>query len=379
MSKKQNILTPDRLDQLHSVIDPKGWLGLFILLSVIAIASIWLFVGKIPTSVSGTGILINTQGLRTVVVNASGRLTIFDVQVGQKIKKGQVIGEVSQTELLNQIESVEKEINEKNLSNKEKESLRHLLESKYEERIDSLKTRLLAQQRLLKSGVVIEENVLKTKDEIIQAENEYENIKIKRLDDEHDFNELVRKLENLKSEYQENSIIHSPYSGTVVEVKETVGSVVQPGKALLTLELTGMQNQSDLEAVIYISALEGKKISAGMEIKIVPSIIKPQEYGSLIGEVVSVSNYPATYDSMMRVFQNDLLVKDMIKSGAQVEIVARLIEDENTVSGFKWTSKKGPPIKMQSGMLSTAKIQTRERTPFELIIPEFKRILGVEQ
>jgi len=54
-----------------------------------------------------------------------------------------------------------------------------------------------------------------------------------------------------------------------------------------------------------------------------------------------------------------------------------LVPSSRTVSGFKWSSPKGPPLVMQSGTICSAQIIERKQPPITLVIPVIKKFFGV--
>ena len=72
---------------------------------------------------------------------------------------------------------------------------------------------------------------------------------------------------------------------------------------------------------------------------------------------------------MAAVLHNDTLVKRFSHEGAPYAAVVRLQRDATTASGYRWSSGKGPPIRLSSGTLVRAEVTTREQPPFDLVVP----------
>lgn len=368
----------ERLDELMKVTDPKGWgtlLGaLFLVFCIIA----WVFIGRIPTNVIGQGMLINVSGLETITANANGKVTKFNIKIGDMIKEGQVIANIEQTSLANEINNLKQKIQEKIIENQEKEIIRIDQEARYKDELVALSTKLKAQEKLLRSGLVLEKDALDTKTRITQTEKELENFKIERLGDKYSLNTLNRELSLLQSKYERESVIVSPFTGLVIETTEAMGDVVSPGSTIATIETFGNGQSTNLEGVIYISALESKKVMPEMRVLISPTSIKAEEYGSIVGKVRSISTYPATLKGVLNILHNEELAKRILEKENQVELYVDLIKNPKTYSGYEWTSEKGPDIKIQSGTLCTAKIKVEEKRPIELIIPKIRKWMGME-
>jgi len=376
--QKQEFIPFEKLDEMMKVTDPKGWIGLFSLFILIILGFIWFFFGKIPTKVNGTGMLINMGGIEAITANVSGRINQIDVKIGDFIVKDQPVANVSQFALLNDIHNQKEKILEQEKANQEKEEMRENFSAKYQEELSALKNKLRAQERLLKNGLVIEKDALETKEKITETEKRIEDLKIAKLSDIFTLNSLKRELNTLQGKYERDSTIVSLYNGQVFELEVAVGDVINPGTTLFTLE-SGDNKKNELQGVIYISALEAKKVEPGMKVFIIPSTVKPEEYGTMIGQVLSISSYPESFKGIMRVLHNEEVAKQILSKGTQVEVNVKLLNDNNTYSKYKWTSKDGPPIKIKSGTLCDAKITVKEKRPIEFVIPKIKEIIGIEQ
>ena len=153
-----------------------------------------------------------------------------------------------------------------------------------------------------------------------------------------------------------------------------VGDLVTAQTRVLSLEPLDLP----LLAILYVPAGEGKSISDGFEVRLSPSTVRKEEYGVMIGKVRSISTYPATPEGMLRTLRNKALVDELSSQGAPLELVAELVMDSRTVSGYKWSSPSGPPLGIFGGTMCTASIVTETRRPISYVIPFIKKSLGVE-
>ncbi len=157
--------------------------------------------------------------------------------------------------------------------------------------------------------------------------------------------------------------IQSPRAGRILELRVSEGAFVQPGTVLVSFELA----QEDLQAVLYLPAVDGKKVQPGMEVQVAPSTVSQQEYGVLRGRVKSVSDFPATVPGMFRVLGSDDLVQALSSSGAPIEIRVELFKAD-TPSGYQWSSPAGPPTTIQGGTFCSATIVLGQRRPISLVL-----------
>jgi len=173
-----------------------------------------------------------------------------------------------------------------------------------------------------------------------------------------------------------NSRIVAAYTGRILELKVDEGDSVQMGTPVLSLERTGAEVR-ELEIIAYVSALEAKRIQPGMTMLVSPSNVKREEHGLLYTTVDSVAVFPATQAGMMRMLRNRKLVDALSAGGAATEVSGDLIPDPGTYSNYRWTSRKGPPIRLQSGTLCTVSITVEKQRPIKLLLPTVRRYLGV--
>jgi HlyD family secretion protein len=158
----------------------------------------------------------------------------------------------------------------------------------------------------------------------------------------------------------------------VLEVMAEQGSMVDRGRPILTVDLTGKAVKG-LEAILYIPSVHGKKIKPGMEVQIAPSTVKKEEFGYLLGTVTYVSDFPVTPQGMTRVLKNDQLVTTLSGDDAPYEIHVDLLPDPDNVSTYRWTSSEGPPLRIQSGTMATAGIVVERRRPILMVIPQLRK------
>ena len=419
MSERKNIFrqvsldrlsSPEQLDQLVHVITPRGWLLWAPLAGLVFGALVWGFLGSVPTVVSGRAILLQRGGLAEVSSAAQGRVMDLLVGIGGHVNRGQTIARISQPELterqrhaadrLAELRRQEARINAlleqgENISDasiKQQQTMYNQQQKAAEERSRLLGERVAAQTILLEQGLITRQTLLATQMELTNARLESENIRVqtrqlalKQLDTRKQAEaelsqiksqvaEAQRAVEGLAQTERLTTLVESPYAGRVVEVRVAPGSLVSPGTPLVTVEPEG-EVADGLEVAIYLAASDGKKVSKGMTVHVVPDNVRREEYGYLIGEVIYVSDYPATQQSMRSTLQNEELVRELSGSLSPIELRAKLIRAD-TLSGYQWSSQKGPPVKISAGTPAQAEIVVRRQPPISLLIPALRNALG---
>jgi HlyD family secretion protein len=115
-----------------------------------------------------------------------------------------------------------------------------------------------------------------------------------------------------------------------------------------------------------------------MQVRIEPSTVKREEFGTMVGTIMTVSDFPITPQGMAAVLHNDSLVTRFSHEGAPYAAMVSLEQDTTTVSGYRWAVGKGPPVRLSSGTLMKAEVTTRRQRPLDLVLPLIKRFTGID-
>lgn len=404
--------SPEQLDQLMRLTDARGWVILVGFGVVLLTATIWGIFGSIPQNVGGTGILVKSGGVFEVIALSSGRVTDVAVNVGEVVVEGQVVARMAQPELADQV--------------REAKAVLAALQAEHAQSVAhgskdlELQTRMLAQQHtaieqsmasaqqsatwhtermniqetLVRDGLLTRQTLLTTRQQLDNANQQINDgksqlaqIAVKELDlrnrreeevrvSQTKIDAQIRAIVELERTLKQQGEIIAQHTGRILEILTEQGAVVSKGEAVLRLDLLG-RTVKDLEAVLYVPSIHGKQIRAGTPVLIAPSTVKQEEFGMMLARVTYVSEFPATTRGMVRVLKNDKLVAALAGSDAPYEVHADLLIDEGTVSGYKWSSSQGPPLKIQSGTIASAQIAVAARRPIDLVLPMLREYSGL--
>ena len=183
---------------------------------------------------------------------------------------------------------------------------------------------------------------------------------------------LENQIANLELRLSQSGQVISPYTGYVQEIKAKEGELVSLGMSLVSMEKT----DRPLGLVAFIPVV-GQQVKKGFKAQISPATVKKEEFGFMEGTVRSVSGLPTTTQGMMSMLNNSLLVEQLASQGAPFKIEIDLDVDPETISGFKWSSREGPPDRVESGTVCEVRIVVREQRPITLAIPILKSTLGL--
>lgn len=408
--KTGRLHSAEQLDRLVTVTSPVGWLALAASYVLIGTALTWGIWGSVPTKVEGGGILLRTEGVFEVVTRGPGQVLAISVREGDLVQKGQVVARITQPDLDVKAANTRRKLES---LTEHYEDIKKIYAGEWElktaifrdqrrnlhsqlgdigERERWLTRRQINQQGLLEKGLITEKTLYDTNIKLQDAREERRQtlLNLKKINEdelrirnqqEHDLFEERQKILETKNQltllteqlaYQTE--VKSEFSGRVLEIVARVGDQLKSGNRILSMEPL----QPELMAVVYIpSGQGGKKAEPGMKVQISPDTVKRDEFGFILGRVTWVAPYPATRESMLSILGNEGLVKQFSQDSPPIVVHADLITDPHTPSGFKWSSRHGPPFRITMGTLISGVVVVREQRPISLVIPYMKRFFGL--
>lgn len=187
--------------------------------------------------------------------------------------------------------------------------------------------------------------------------------------------EVDRTIVLLEQQLKDNSQIKSDYSGRVTEISATPGQVIEQGTAIGAI---AAQQPSDQLISIVFPVSDGKRIQPGMKLQITPTTVERERFGGMIGSVSDVSAFPVTKEGALNVVGSPEVVQDLLSSGAKIQVFAQLQPDANTESGYKWSSSRGPEMKVTPGTTTTVRVTVEERAPITFVLPILRAWTGID-
>lgn len=405
----ERLSSPEQLDQLVQVTDPRGWLALTGLGALLLAALVWGIWGTIPTQAHGEGILLRQGGVSDLVSPANGQVAEVLVSVGDVIAKGQPVARIRQDSLIRQIRdnkarqaALQSEYLTLQRSSEEQKRLRSRdlgqQRANLERSIDALQKdvallqeRLSASKSLLDDGLITKQTYLTTqqdlnakRDQLAQQRLDLGGLELKRLEADQlldqqlearqaALRDLDLQTRELGAQLGENVNVLSPFSGRVLEILANRGNVVTPGAPVLSVEVLS----EDLMAVLFVPASAGKTVQPGMVVQVTPSTVKREEFGSILGRVIWVAEFPSSARGMTRLLGNEALVTKLMTEGPPIQVNVALRRDGRTPTGYRWSSSRGPSLKISSGTLAAGDVVVKTDRPMTLVIPTLREKLGI--
>jgi HlyD family secretion protein len=400
----QRAASPEQLDHLVSITRPFDWILTFVICLVLAAAITWGVVGRIPTRVPAEGILVSDGGrVVDAVSNAAGRLSSIGVSIGDRVV-------IAQTDIQQRYTSAvevfrEREREHADLDSKVASELASKgqnfakLEAAFNQvikatsqRIDYLTSDVKTLEDLLAKGYTTRRNVEDRRHELADAQqrkedtqNEILKLRSQKTDletqrereiqqSEYRLNDARRQMDTIAGTLNQNTQVVSPIEGRVLEIKVSAGSVLAVGTPVVAIESEGAK----LEALVYVPTERGKSVKPGMQVRIEPNSVKREEFGAMVGTVMTISDFPITPQGLAAVLHNDTLVSRFSHDGAPYAARVSLEQDATTASGYRWAVGAGPPVRLSSGTLIRAEVTTRRQRPLDMVVPLVRRLTGID-
>ena len=413
-SALERLSSPEQLDQQLQVTSAKGWIALTAIWVLLAGVIAWSILGEVHTREEGHGIIVTGGGLQVVVAEGSGRLSEILVEVGQDVFEDQVVARIDKheiraeiDELTSQLQELESQFDEHLQFDEREQEAQANLEKADIDRLDQamvfsrqrearLKARRKIVEGLVEGGNMteidlheIDEKIEDAQMERRKAELEIEQTKAQnrgasvrrereQMKREFQIRELKGKIAVLQHRHDGESQVVSKFAGTVVEIRAALQTAVNVGDAILLVQRADSTSQ-ELEAILYVSAGTGKRIVKKMEVYISPSTVKREEHGSMKGIVTFVSEVPTGESAMMAVLKDKQMVDKFIQQiGLPRMVRVELITNDETTSGYAWTSSDGPPRTISAGTLCSGTVTVERQRPISLVIPTLRKKLNLD-
>ncbi|MEY2831553.1 MAG: hypothetical protein RLZZ574_811, partial [Cyanobacteriota bacterium] len=253
----ERLASPEKLDQLMQVVNPKSWLPLATFASLVIAGGIWSVYGKIPVTVEGRGVLIHPGKVIPLQAPIQGQLADLKIKAGEQVEKGDVIATIDQPELRKQLELAQNKLDQLQQQNRNLGSLQTQrsdrdLESILEQRqtltqkleiienltptlrekglvsigkerqaletrlgtlqklLPTYEQRLTIRKKLFKEGAIADDLLLKARQEyfdntaqINDAESQLKQLDVKEADTLKQYLSNLNEIKNIKAQLQE--------------------------------------------------------------------------------------------------------------------------------------------------------------------------------
>ena len=407
----EHLTSPEQLDRTVPILRPVDWLIALAFFVVMASLGVWSVVGEITKRVPATGLLINSEGkIFDAMAISGGVLDDLKVGLGDFVDKGQVIGDIVQSEVRKQLEIAEEVLERRREELREieqqvavEDEISKEFYGKQEQRLREqirlaegvVRTSrkqladyrgLLATQAGTRSGLRAQQqnydqavaNLSRLNDQLEQREKEElkrgHSAKLRLTQARDGAVSAQDRLDELRQRLSDSAEVKAPVKGRIIEIKANPGSALNPGHSVASIETLG----DTLEMIGYVEPQYSGKVKVGQEVLVGVGLGGGGADSRMIGEVRQVSEFPVSEQGIVVQLQNAALARTLSKGGAPYEVRIALRQDAASENGYTWTSKKGRTKKITSGIFCNARIIHDKSRPISMVVPLTKEFFGIE-
>ncbi len=367
----EKLSSPEQLDMMMRVTSPMGWVALTAIGVLIVVAIVWSVTFPMPVKVDGRGFMVRGEAVQEVQILTAGTLQSVEVKTGDVIEPGTVVAKLSMPDIEARLISARALLTELEAQTSSSGSQTASIQGRLRAQIARLEQDRRQKQELVNRGLLTSAAVASIDQQITSLQNSLAQSMIGTGDRGLRVEDKRLEVRELETKLANDSVVRSPFGGRVVAVRAGAGQPVRPGDALLSLEST----REPMRVVGFVPLAAGKQVTPGLEVRIAPSFIRVEDYGFMVGKVVSVSTLPATPEEIQRIVANDALARQYIDLNPFQVVIEPLLAE--TPSGFRWTSSAGPPVEVGSGTDCTVQVVVETRKPISYVIPTVKQTLGL--
>ncbi|WP_375512526.1 NHLP bacteriocin system secretion protein [uncultured Nostoc sp.] len=317
--------SPEELDQIMQVVNPQKWLPLVAVGSLVVAGLTWSILGRIPITVTGTGIIVYPSTVTSFQSSVAGKLRTVNVRVGDFVNKGDVLATLDESELFKQLQLLrtkleqlqaqdlqasslqrQRQYADKQVIAQQRQSLQQSLQAVQKltpilkdkgldsigrdranqkqrlkalrELLPTFKQRLNNRQQLLQQGAIAGDTVLQAQQDYLnavtqinEAESQLKQLDVKEADAQRQYLENLNSIKDLQAQLKrldsQQALSDQQDLETVTKRKNEIQEV-QRNIAQLALQLTNnsLIKSSYSGRVLEISATPGQVVLQGTPI-----------------------------------------------------------------------------------------------------------------
>jgi hypothetical protein len=157
-------------------------------------------------------------------------------------------------------------------------------------------------------------------------------------------------------------------AGRMTSLTAKIGSVITTGKDVATVERIDRADEP-LVAMLYVPGSSGSTVKAGAAVDLTVQSAPTDEYGVLRGHVKAVGKAAQTRQQISGFLGNSQLAGQFTKDGQPVAVMVELDKSQSTKSGYRWSSDKGPPYRLDSMTITDGAIHQPPQHPVDWLLP----------
>jgi HlyD family secretion protein len=364
------LASPERLDVLMHVAAPRDAVAKWTVAALISAAVLWGIFGRIPERIPGDGQLQGGGGTQQIVAAGEGLLSTITVAENDNVKEGQQIGTIAGVGLQQSTQAEEARYQEA----ERQLTLTRSLESGHIADLETKRQNFVGLMQAQELQLARKEPLVKSGDlpakDLLQIRNTIEGLKSSITDIDIQINRRQAAIKSAESMVRQAKIdldqatntvaevtqVRAPTTGRVTRVYKQQGDPVSRGDVLVDVEVASADGA--MEIVAFVPATYGQRVEAGDAVQVTVAGIRREDAGFLKGLVTFVSPALVSAERVAAV------TKEGKTQGASYELRIAPVVDPSTISGYAWSTGKGPPQKFSGAVPVTIAVEVGDRTPF---------------
>ncbi|MCH9625059.1 MAG: hypothetical protein S4CHLAM123_02260 [Chlamydiales bacterium] len=301
----ERLSSPEQIDKLLVIIRSPGWIALLAAVVLIFLILVWSFVGQIPVTADGRGILFNPDSIVVVQSKVGGFVSEIKTREGDAVQRGDELAHLSDA-----TQSLEYKALQNTL---DKVSKRDLTEEQKWEVV-----------KLEQEGYILEQNL-------------------------------------------KNLTIRSPVEGIVLTVEALLGEKVESGSTLFWIE--GKEKKSSSVYAFFSLGqgdLIQEGMLAHIELETVNAQIYGKIEGR-VKRIFPFS--AESQGDVLQNIPSERLREYLTQNRASITVEVEPVLDASTKSGYKWTTEEGPPFALRIGTVGEVSVFLDEKKPISYLFP----------
>ncbi|MBM3469125.1 MAG: NHLP bacteriocin system secretion protein [Alphaproteobacteria bacterium] len=410
MEALQNLWSQQSEFTLYGMIPFHTWGYVIFACCVSFLLLVWGIFGSVSEYVMGEGLLVAKEDSIYSISSPAGvnQLKEIKIKPGGSFQAGEVIALFENPELKAQIPILkskvaylqdklknykdlqEKETKEREMQASEQRSIiKKIIDLEFDN-IGKIQTFLSGNDALAAKGLLRNYDKRNLEQQFVEAQRNLESFNNQLISNEIALSSFkdswIQRILQLELQEKDASYalstaeeklatisnVKALVSGKVINIHKSAGETTREGEPVATI--VAHAQPEDTRAVIYLSGFQGKKVKPGMRALIAPTIVQKEEYGSIEGIVEEVSDFPVNPQEILSDLKNETIVKSLTSKEAPIKAIVTLKKAQGKL---KWSSSNGPDYPITDGTYVTANIMVQRKAPISLLIPMFKKLVGV--
>ncbi|MFJ9905619.1 HlyD family efflux transporter periplasmic adaptor subunit [Streptomyces sp. NPDC101152] len=165
-----------------------------------------------------------------------------------------------------------------------------------------------------------------------------------------------------------DTVVRTVAAGRITALAATIGQIIQTGANVAAVEKVAHASDP-LYATVYVPAENAASIPADAKVDLTVSSVPTQTYGVLRGQVKSVDRSAESAQQIAAFLGDSQLGEQFTKKGRPVAVLVELDKSSGTRSGYRWSSKDGPPFPLTSMTLASGSIRLADQRPVDWLLP----------